>query len=138
MPVAGALVALALPIMQVAAFGQATKAGGVGLLAMALATLATGLYTYSAFLLFARAYYALGDSRTPALVALIKLSSRDPSHSSENLPADLGSGLLSAGVRHVVVNTDSMPRDLHGALESRGFKLLAVEGRRELYQVRGK
>jgi putative peptidoglycan lipid II flippase len=70
-PVAGALVALALPIMQVAAFGQATKAGGVGLLAMALATLAIGLYTYSAFLLFARAYYALGDSRTPALVAIV-------------------------------------------------------------------
>jgi putative peptidoglycan lipid II flippase len=57
--------------MQVAAFGQATKAGGVGLLAMALATLAIGLYTYSAFLLFARAYYALGDSRTPALVAIV-------------------------------------------------------------------
>jgi putative peptidoglycan lipid II flippase len=70
-PVAGMLVALALPIMQVAAFGQATKAGGVGLLAMALATLAIGLYTYSAFLLFARAYYALGDSRTPALVAIL-------------------------------------------------------------------
>jgi putative peptidoglycan lipid II flippase len=70
-PVSAALVALALPIMQVAAFGQATQAGGVGLLAMALATLAVGLYTYSAFLLFARAYYALGNSRTPALVAVL-------------------------------------------------------------------
>ncbi len=70
-PVSGALVALALPIMRVAAFGQATTAGGVGLLAMALATFAVGLYTYSTFLLFARAYYALGDSRTPALVAVI-------------------------------------------------------------------
>jgi putative peptidoglycan lipid II flippase len=70
-PVAGALVALALPIMRVAAFGQATKAGGVGLLAMALATLAIGLYTYSAFLLFARAYYALGDARIPAVVAVV-------------------------------------------------------------------
>ena len=70
-PVSGALVALALPIMQVAAFGQATKAGGVGLLAAALASLALGLYTYCAFLLFARAYYALGDSRTPAAVALV-------------------------------------------------------------------
>ena len=76
--------------------------------------------------------------QTPALVALIKLSSGSPSHSSENLPADLGSGLLSAGVRHVVVNTDSMPRDLRAALESRGFKLVAVEGRRELYRVSGK
>jgi len=69
-PVAAALVALALPIMQVAAFGQATRAGGVGLLAAGLASLAIGLYTYSAFLLFARAYYALGDSRVPALTAL--------------------------------------------------------------------
>jgi putative peptidoglycan lipid II flippase len=69
-PVAAALVALALPIMQVAAFGQATAAGGVGLLAAGLASLAVGLYTYSAFLLFARAYYALGNSRVPAVVAL--------------------------------------------------------------------
>jgi len=70
-PVSAALVALALPIMQVAAFGQATKAGGVGLLAAALASLAVGLYTYCAFLLFARAYYALGNSRMPAVVALV-------------------------------------------------------------------
>jgi len=70
-PVSAGLVALALPIMQVAAFGQATKAGGVGLLAAALASLALGLYTYCAFLLFARAYYALGDSRTPAVIALV-------------------------------------------------------------------
>jgi putative peptidoglycan lipid II flippase len=70
-PVAAGLVALALPIMQVAAFGQATRAGGVGLLAAGMASLAIGLYTYSAFLLFARAYYALGDSRTPAVVALV-------------------------------------------------------------------
>jgi putative peptidoglycan lipid II flippase len=70
-PVSAALVALAQPIMQVAAFGQATKAGGVGLLAAALASLAIGLYTYCAFLLFARAYYALGNSRTPAVIALV-------------------------------------------------------------------
>ena len=69
-PVAAALVAFALPIMRVAAFGQATRSGGVGLLAAGLASLAIGLYTYSAFLLFARAYYALGDSKTPAVVAL--------------------------------------------------------------------
>ncbi|HEY8216603.1 MAG TPA: lipid II flippase MurJ [Acidimicrobiia bacterium] len=69
-PVAAALVALALPIMSVAAFGQATRDGGVGLLAAGLASLAIGLYTYSAFLLFARAYYALGNSRVPAIVAL--------------------------------------------------------------------
>jgi putative peptidoglycan lipid II flippase len=70
-PVAAALVALAVPIMRVAAFGQATRAGGVGLLSAGLASLAIGLYTYSAFLLFARAYYALGNSRIPAIVALM-------------------------------------------------------------------
>jgi putative peptidoglycan lipid II flippase len=70
-PVSAALVALALPIMQVAAFGNATEAGGVELLATALASLAIGLYTYCAFLLFARAYYALGNSRVPAVVALV-------------------------------------------------------------------
>jgi putative peptidoglycan lipid II flippase len=70
-PVSAGLIALALPIMEVAAFGQATKAGGVGLLAAALASLALGLYTYCAFLLFARAYYALGESRTPAVIALV-------------------------------------------------------------------
>ncbi len=70
-PVSAAMIVLAKPIMQVAAFGQATKAGGVGLLTVALATLAIGLYTYCAFLLFARAYYAFGNSRTPAFVALV-------------------------------------------------------------------
>src|SRR5687767_6041206 len=56
--------------MRVAAFGEATRAGGVGLLAAGLASLTLGLYVYSAFLLFARAYYALGDSKTPAMVAI--------------------------------------------------------------------
>jgi putative peptidoglycan lipid II flippase len=42
---------------------------GVDLFAAALASLGVGLFTYSTFLLLARAFYALGDSRTPALVA---------------------------------------------------------------------
>ncbi len=70
-PVTAGLLALSLPLMHVVAFGHATEAGGVGLLAAGLASLALGLYAYSAFLLFARANYALGDSRTPALVALL-------------------------------------------------------------------
>ena len=70
-PITAATLALALPVMRVAAFGEATRAGGVGLLAAGLASLTLGLYVYSAFLLFARAYYALGDSRTPAIVAIV-------------------------------------------------------------------
>jgi len=69
-PVIAGLLALSLPLMRVVAFGQATRFGGVGLLSASLASFAIGLYTYSAFLLFARAHYALGDSRTPALVAI--------------------------------------------------------------------
>jgi putative peptidoglycan lipid II flippase len=68
-PVSVAMVALALPAMRLVVFGEAVH-GGVGLLAAGLASLAAGLFFYSAFLLLARAYYALGDSRTPALVAL--------------------------------------------------------------------
>jgi putative peptidoglycan lipid II flippase len=68
-PVAAALVAFALPIMTVVAFGRATDTGPE-LLAAGLASLALGLYPYGALLLFARASYALGDSRTPAIVAI--------------------------------------------------------------------
>jgi len=69
-PVSVAMVALAVPGMRVVAFGKAAGSG-VDLLAAGVASLATGLFFYGAFLLLARAYYALGDSRTPALVALV-------------------------------------------------------------------
>jgi putative peptidoglycan lipid II flippase len=58
-----------LPMMRLVAFGSAAKTGPV-LLAAGMATLALGLYPYGAFLLLARGYYALGDSRTPAIVAI--------------------------------------------------------------------
>jgi putative peptidoglycan lipid II flippase len=68
-PVSIAMAALALPAMRLVVFGEAAR-GGVELLAAGVASLASGLFFYGAFLLLARAYYALGDSRTPALVAL--------------------------------------------------------------------
>jgi putative peptidoglycan lipid II flippase len=68
-PVSAAIVALALPAMRVIAVGQSK--GKAGLFAAALASLAVGLLPYSAFLLFARASYALGDSKTPAIIALV-------------------------------------------------------------------
>jgi putative peptidoglycan lipid II flippase len=69
-PVSLAMMSLALPGMRVFAFGEAARGDGVALLAAGVASLAAGLFFYSAFLLLARAYYALGDSRTPALAAL--------------------------------------------------------------------
>lgn len=68
-PISAAMMALALPAMRAVSFGEASG-DGPGLLAAALAALAIGLYPYGAFLLLARAYYALGDSRTPGVVAL--------------------------------------------------------------------
>jgi putative peptidoglycan lipid II flippase len=70
-PVSALMMALAYPLMRVVAFGGAAKGDGAQLLAASLASLAFGLVAYSAFLLFARAYYALGISRIPALVALV-------------------------------------------------------------------
>ncbi len=69
-PVSAAMIVLARPGMIVFAFGEASE-NGVDLLAAGLASLALGLFAYGAFLMLARAYYALGDSRTPAVVALL-------------------------------------------------------------------
>jgi putative peptidoglycan lipid II flippase len=69
-PVSAAFVALAQPAMRVLAFGDIHETG-VPLLGAALGSLALGLFGYGAFLLLARGYYALGDSRTPAVVAII-------------------------------------------------------------------
>jgi putative peptidoglycan lipid II flippase len=69
-PVSAAMIVLARPGMIVFAFGEAAE-NGVDLLAAGLASLALGLFAYGAFLMLARAYYALGDSRTPAVVALL-------------------------------------------------------------------
>jgi putative peptidoglycan lipid II flippase len=69
LPVSALLVALALPAMRAVSFGEVGPEGP-GLLAAGLAGLGVGLLPYGAFLLLARALYALGDSRTPGLTAV--------------------------------------------------------------------
>ena len=69
-PASVALLVFAAPAMKVVSFGAVDKSGVV-LLAAGVASLGIGLYAYGAFLLYARAYYALGDSRTPAIVAVV-------------------------------------------------------------------
>ena len=66
-PLSALSLALAVPAMSVLAFGQAGDSRSVDLLAAALASLALGLLPYGMFFLLARAFYALGDSRVPAL-----------------------------------------------------------------------
>jgi putative peptidoglycan lipid II flippase len=67
LPVSAAYVVLALPAMRVLAVGNSRH--DADLFAAALASLGVGLFTYGTFLFFARASYALGDSRTPAIIA---------------------------------------------------------------------
>jgi putative peptidoglycan lipid II flippase len=68
-PATAGMMALALPAMRLVSFGE-TGPEGSEVLAAAIAGLAVGLLPYSAFLLLARGYYALGDSRTPGLVSV--------------------------------------------------------------------
>jgi putative peptidoglycan lipid II flippase len=70
LPMSAGMIALATPGMRAVAFGNASSPEGVHLLAVAVATLAVGLLPYSAFFLFARACYALEDSRLPSVLAL--------------------------------------------------------------------
>jgi putative peptidoglycan lipid II flippase len=67
LPASAAYVALALPAMRVLAVGNSRH--DADLFAAALASLGVGRFTYATFLFFARASYALGDSRTPAIIA---------------------------------------------------------------------
>jgi putative peptidoglycan lipid II flippase len=68
-PVSVAFVVFAAPVARIVAFGVVSR-NGVTLLAAGIASLGIGLYPYGAFLLLARASYARGESRTPALVAV--------------------------------------------------------------------
>jgi putative peptidoglycan lipid II flippase len=67
-PVAAALLVLADPLATLTLrYGAMTEAGAM-LVARCLAAFAVGLPAYSIFLVFTRAFYAVGDTRTPALV----------------------------------------------------------------------
>lgn len=68
LPAAAALAALAGPLSRVLLFGESSN--GVTAVTGAVAAFAPGLIGYGAFLFLARALYALGDARTPALVHL--------------------------------------------------------------------
>jgi putative peptidoglycan lipid II flippase len=71
MPVAALLTALSAPVMAVLAFGEAAEGDGPELLGAALVGLAIGIPVYGGFLLLTRVAYALGDSRTPAVAAIV-------------------------------------------------------------------
>ena len=68
MPVAVGLVVLAIPISVVALDHGVMGRGDAAAVGRVLAVLAIGLPSYSAFLVFTRAFYAVSETRVPALV----------------------------------------------------------------------
>lgn len=66
-PASGIICALSLPAMRVVTFGSNDTSAEF--IAAGLAGMAIGLLPYSVFLLFSRAFFALNDARTPALVS---------------------------------------------------------------------
>ena len=67
-PTAAFLLAAAGPVARVTLEYGVMTVSGAELVARVLAAFAIGLPAYSTFLVLTRAYYALGDARTPALV----------------------------------------------------------------------
>ena len=70
-PATFALIVLAQPIVQVLLRHGAVSDSDARVLGWTLATFAVGLIPFSAFQLHLRAFYALGDTRTPAYISVI-------------------------------------------------------------------
>ncbi len=69
---------------------------------------------------------------TTALASLMRASV-----GPTDLPADLSARLLELGISHLVVNADVMPAGTRDLLAARGFRLVLVDGTRELYLAGG-
>ena len=67
-PTAAFMLVAAGPLARITLEYGVMSVSGAGLVARVLAAFAIGLPAYSAFLVLTRAYYALGDARTPAIV----------------------------------------------------------------------
>jgi hypothetical protein len=73
---------------------------------------------------------------SPALRSLMDFSSANRVDIQPETAADL----LALGITQIVVNTDAMPTstsETRATLEAAGFRLVMVEGTRELYLVGG-
>ncbi|MGH2731274.1 MAG: murein biosynthesis integral membrane protein MurJ [Actinomycetota bacterium] len=68
LPLAALMVAVAGPLAKMTLDYGVMTDRGAELVGRVISTFAVGLPTYSAFLVFTRAFYALGDTKTPTLV----------------------------------------------------------------------
>lgn len=73
-PVAAALLVLAGPIATLTLRYGAMTESGAELVARCLGAFALGLPAYSIFLVFTRAFYAIGDTKTPALMNAVAVA----------------------------------------------------------------
>lgn len=73
-PIAAGMIAIAGPLARLTLdYGVMTQRGAA-LVARVIAGFVVGLPTYSAFLILTRAYYALGNTKTPALVNAVAVA----------------------------------------------------------------
>jgi putative peptidoglycan lipid II flippase len=70
-PIAGFLLVAARPLLELGLNNGAMTVDGTDLIARTLAAFAIGLPTYSIYLVLTRAFYALSDTKTPALINMI-------------------------------------------------------------------
>lgn len=73
-PVAAGLIALSEPLARVTLSYGVMTVDDTRLVARVVAAFAFGLPAYSAFLIFTRAFYALGDARSPAIVNAVSVA----------------------------------------------------------------
>ena len=74
LPTAAVMIAAAEPLTNVTLRYGVMTGAGAALVARVLQAFAIGLPMYSAFLVFTRAYYAVGDARTPTLVNALTIA----------------------------------------------------------------
>jgi putative peptidoglycan lipid II flippase len=74
LPSAAGYIALATPIVRLLLEHGVTGAGSTALVAGMLQLFAIGLFAFSTFQLFLRAFYAMQDTRTPALVNIVAVA----------------------------------------------------------------
>ena len=74
LPTAAIMIAAAEPLTNVTLRYGVMTGAGAALMARVLLAFAIGLPMYSSFLVFTRAYYAVGDARTPTLVNALTIA----------------------------------------------------------------
>lgn len=101
-PIAGALLVTAELLAQVTLrYGVMTQEGS-DLVGRVIQAFALGLPSYSAFLVFTRAFYAIGDTRTPAIINVVTVALSSAAGASLFLLAEPGWEVPGLALGHSV------------------------------------